>query len=299
MKKVSRYKEGLNDKIFDVVNCSILTLAVLTVLYPLYYVMIASISDPNFIAAGKVVLLPKGITLEGYKAIFNSPEIWTGYKNTIIYTVVGTIISVCLTMPAGFALTKKDLPGKKLILVFLMFTLYFSGGLIPTYVLINELNMINTIWAIVVPNAVWIFNIIIVRTFLQQNISGEMLEAAKIDGCSLAGIFFKIVVPLSKAVIVILILFHAIGYWNSFFDAMIYLDNKNMHPLQLVLRDILIQNEITGNSMGSIDTFLAKQRLADLLKYGSIIVSSLPVLILYPFLQKYFVKGVTIGSVKG
>lgn len=299
MKRIGKNQTSMNDRLFDIANYTILTLAVLAVLYPLYYVVIASISDPNYIAAGKVILLPKGITFEGYKEIFQSPEIWTGYKNTIIYTVIGTVISVCFTMPAGFALTKKDLPGKKLILIFLMFTLYFGGGLIPTYVLINDLNMVNTIWAIVIPNAVWVFNIIIVRTFLQQNISAEMVEAATIDGCSLAGIFFKIALPLSKAVIVILVLFHAIGYWNSFFDAMIYLDNKKMHPLQLVLRDILIQNEVSNNSLESIDTFLAKQRLADLLKYGSIIVASLPVLILYPFLQKYFVKGVTIGSVKG
>lgn len=299
MRRIGRNESSLNDQLFDIANYVILTLAVLAVLYPLYYVVIASISDPNYIAAGKVFIRPMGITFEGYTEIFKSPEIWSGYKNTIIYTVFGTVISVCFTLPAGYALTKRDLPGKKLIMIFLMFTMYFSGGLIPTYVLINELNMLNTMWAIVIPNAVWIFNIIIVRTFMQQNISKEMIEAAKIDGCSQALIFFKIVLPLSKAVTVILILFHAIGYWNSFFDAMIYLDDKKMHPLQLVLRDILIQNQVSNNSMESIDTFIAKQRLADLLKYGSIIVASLPVLILYPFLQKYFVKGVTIGSVKG
>lgn len=295
----SKLNTSAADKTFDIINYAILTLVVIVVILPLYYVVIASISDPNYVATGKVLLWPKRITLEGYARLFKYNEIWIGYKNTIIYTVSGTIISVCLTIPAGYALTKKNLPGKKLIYLFFIFTMYFSGGLIPTYVLINDLGWVNKIWSIIIPNAVWVFNLFIVRTFMQENISSELIEAAKIDGAAEFTILLKIVVPLSKAVIAVLVIYHGIGYWNSFFDALIYLDNREMHPLQLVLRDILVQNQVSARSLEGIDTALAKQRLADLLKYTSIIVSSAPVIVLYLFLQKHFVKGIMIGAIKG
>ncbi len=300
MRILNRNGRSTEDWIFDVLNFTILTICVILVLYPLYFMVIASISDPSAIYAGEVWLLPKKITFEGYERIFRDNSIWIGYRNSLIYTLVGTLINVTLTLTAAYALSRKDLPGRKFFMLFITFTLFFNGGLIPTYLVVKDLKMLNTIWALVIPNAVSVFNLIIARTFLENTIPDELLEAAVIDGCSDAQFFRKIVLPLSKPIIAILVLYYGVGHWNSFFDALIYLRDESLYPLQIILRNILVQNQVNTTQM-SMDaaSYAAQQRVSELIKYGVIMVASVPVLILYPFLQKYFVKGTMIGSVKG
>nr|WP_237690878.1 carbohydrate ABC transporter permease [Paenibacillus caui] len=285
--------------LFDAANYILLTLIMLTVLYPLYFILIASISDPNLVYSGEVWLFPRGFTWDGYDRIFNDSSIWRGYANSILYAVVGTLIGVSLTVLAAYPLSRKDLVGRGTIMWFLLATMFFSGGLIPTYLLIKDLNMLNTIWALALPGAGGVFNIIIVRTFFQSSLPDEMWEAASIDGCSNWRYFLSIVLPLSKAIIAVMVLYHIVGFWNGFFDALIYLNDEKKYPLQLVLRNILVQNQVNANMMVDVESYAAKMRVTELIKYGVIIVSSLPLLILYPFLQKYFVKGVMIGSIKG
>lgn len=292
-------RKSRGDIIFDVVNNGLLTLIMLAVLLPLYFVLIASFSDPNLIYAGEVWLYPKGFTLDGYERIFNDSSIWLGYLNSILYAGVGTFIGVAVTVLAAYPLARKNLAGKSFIMWFLLLTMFFSGGLIPTYLLIKDLHMLNTIWALVVPGAGAVFNVIIVRTFFQSSIPDEMWEAASIDGCSNTRYFWSIVLPLSKPIIAVMVLYHVVGFWNGFFDALIYLNDGDKYPLQLVLRNILVQNQVSAGMMIDVESYAAKMRVTELIKYGVIIVSSLPLLILYPFLQKYFVKGVLIGSIKG
>ncbi|KQL59041.1 MULTISPECIES: carbohydrate ABC transporter permease [Bacillaceae] len=287
------------DKAFDAVNVTLLTIGCLLVLYPLYFILIASISDPNRIFAGDVLFLPKGITFDGYGRIFSDPGIWNGFKNTFLYSSLGTTISVTLTITAGYALSRTDLVGRNVIMIFLLITLFFHGGMIPTYLVVRDLGMVNTIWAMVIPNAVGLWNVIICRTFFQTSIPKDMLEAAQIDGCNDLKFFSKIVVPLSKPIIAVMVLFHVVTHWNSFFDALIYLNNDSLYPLQLILRNLLIQSEVSSQMIGDIESNQAQLAVAEQIKYGVIVVSSIPLLLLYPFLQKYFVKGVMIGSIKG
>ncbi|WP_426452822.1 carbohydrate ABC transporter permease [Paenibacillus sp. S-38] len=289
-----------NDLIFDVLNYFVLSVIALIVLYPLYFVFIASISNPTAVLNGEMWIWPKGITMEGYSRIIQEGSIWRGYQNTILYTSVGTAINVLLTVLAGYALSRKDLYGRSTIMVYLLITMFFSGGLIPTYLVIKKLHLINTMWALILPKAVSLFNVIIARSFFQDTIPVELLEAAKMDGCSDVTFFAKIVLPLSKAIIAVLALFYAVGYWNSFFDALIYLGDERMYPLQLVLRNLLvIQNELASQFVTDVESAEVQQRVASLLKYGVIVIASLPLLVVYPFIQRYFVQGVMIGSVKG
>ncbi|TYP71883.1 carbohydrate ABC transporter permease [Paenibacillus methanolicus] len=289
-----------NDLVFDILNYSILSVIALIVLYPLYFVFIASISNPTTVLNGEMWIWPKGITMEGYSRIIQEGSIWRGYQNTILYTSVGTVINVLFTVLAGYALSRRDLYGRNTIMVYLLITMFFSGGLIPTYLVIKKLHLINTMWALILPKAVSLFNVIIARSFFQDTIPNELLEQAKIDGCSDITFFAKIVLPLSKAIIAVLALFYAVGYWNSFFDALIYLGDESKYPLQLVLRNILvIQNELASQFVTDVESAEVQQRVASLLKYGVIVIASLPLLIAYPFIQRYFVKGVMIGSVKG
>ncbi|WP_078393722.1 carbohydrate ABC transporter permease [Shouchella patagoniensis] len=296
---MNQVKRTKGDKVFDAVNMFMLTLGCLIVLYPLYFIVIASISDPNRIFAGDVLFLPKDMTLDGYKRIFQDPGIWNGFKNTFLYSSLGTAISVSLTVTAGYALSRKDLAGRNVIMAFLLVTLFFHGGMIPTYLVVRDLGMVNTVWAMVIPNAVGLWNVIICRTFFQTSIPKDMLEAAQIDGCNDCKFFSKIVVPLSKPIIAVMVLFHVVTHWNSFFDALIYLNNDSLYPLQLILRNLLIQSEVSSQMIGDVESNQAQLAVAEQIKYGVIIVSSIPLLILYPFLQKYFVKGVMIGSIKG
>ncbi|WP_233531224.1 carbohydrate ABC transporter permease [Paenibacillus alkalitolerans] len=299
MKTVMLHRKTKGDLIFDAINYSLLTAGMLLILYPLYFVVIASISDPNRIYSGEVWLYPLGVTFDGYQRIFNDGTIWIGYGNSLLYAAVGTAVSVALTLLAAYPLSRKDFVGRNIFMWFFMFTMFFNGGLIPTYLLIKDLGMINTIWALVIPGAAGVFNIIIVRTFYQSAIPDEMREAAFIDGCSNTKFFLMIVLPLSKPIIAVMVLFHVVGFWNGFFDALIYLNEESKYPLQLVLRNILVQNQVSSNMMIDVDSYAAKLKVTELIKYGVIIVASLPLLILYPFLQRYFVKGVMIGSIKG
>jgi putative aldouronate transport system permease protein len=297
LKKPSRRSK--EDKVFDMINIILVAIMVVLVVYPLYFIVIASISNPNMIYEGKVWFLPRDITFEGYQRIFSDSKIWLGYKNSIIYTFVGTIINVSFTLMAAYALSRKDLYGRNLIMFLFLFTMFFSGGLIPTYLVVKDLGLLNTMWALILPKAVAVWNVIVARTYFQTSIPDEMLEAAKMDGCSDAKFFWKIVLPLSKPIVAVMVLFYAVGHWNSYFDALIYLNNENLYPLQLILRNILIQNEASTQMMSDLDSLAAKQRISELIKYGVIIVASIPLLILYPFVQKYFVKGVMIGGIKG
>jgi putative aldouronate transport system permease protein len=297
LRKTSRRSK--EDKVFDMINIFLVAIMVILVVYPLYFIVIASISNPNMIYEGKVWLLPKDITFEGYQRIFNDSKIWLGYKNSIIYTFVGTIVNVSFTLMAAYALSRKDLYGRNLIMFLFLFTMFFSGGLIPTYLVVKDLGLLNTMWALILPKAVAVWNVIVARTYFQTSIPHELLEAAKMDGCSDAKFFWKIVLPLSKPIVAVMVLFYAVGHWNSYFDALIYLNNEDLYPLQLILRNILIQNEASTQMMSDLDSLAAKQRVSELIKYGVIIVASIPLLILYPFVQKYFVKGVMIGGIKG
>lgn len=292
-------RKSREDLIFDVINYFILIIAVLLVLYPLYFIIIASVSDPNLVASGNVWVFPKGFTLEGYARIFSDNSIMTGYRNSLIYAFVGAVVTVSLTITAAYPLSRKDFYGRNFFMAVFMVTMFFGGGLIPTYLVVKNLHMLDTVWAMVIPNAVGVFNLIITRTFFTMSIPEELREAASIDGCSDIGYFTKIVLPLSKPIIAVIGLFTIVGQWNGYFDALIFINKEKLYPLQLILRNILIQSQPQQGMIVDVDTLLAKERVRQLIQYGVIIVSSLPLLIIYPFLQKYFVKGVMIGSIKG
>lgn len=294
------HKQTMQDKVFDVVNYSGLLLLLFLVIYPLYFIIIASFSSPDAVSGGEVLWRPIGFSLEGYKRIFEYKDIWLGYKNSIIYTVVGTLVNLLFTIPAAFAISRKELVGRKIIMALFTFTMFFGGGLIPTYLLIDSLGINNTMWALILPGAVSVYNLIVSKAFFNQSIPEEIFEAATVDGCSYFKYFMSIALPLSKPIIAVMILINAVGHWNSYFGALIYLTDRDKYPLQVILREILIQQQVVANG-GIVDPeAVERQRqLSELIKYGVIIVSTLPVLILYPFIQKYFVQGMMIGSVKG
>lgn len=294
-KKIHKSRANI---VFDVVNYSILFLVLLIVLYPLYFIVIASFSDPNAVYTGRVLFTPKDITFEGYQQILKDKLVWTGYINTFVYTLTGTIISVVVTIAGAFALSRPNLPGSGIMMRLIVFTMFFSGGLIPSYMLVQKLHMNNTIWALILPVAIYPWNFIVARTFFKNSVAEELYESACIDGCSDFNLFFRIALPLSGAIIAVMVLYYAVGLWNSYFPAMIYLKDESKYPLQLVLRNMLIKNNMSSQIMAS-EALIKQQRIADLMKYGVIIVSSLPVLIMYPFVEKYFAKGVMLGAVKG
>ncbi len=287
------------DTVFDIVNISLLVLVTFLVLYPLYFIVIASFSEPDAINTGKVFLFPVGFNTTGYSRIFSEPSIWTAYKNTILYTTFGTCINIILTMSFAYPLSRKEFFARKFLTFFMMFTMYFSGGLIPTYLLMRSLGLYNTPYVMVLLPALNVFNVIIAKTNIKNTIPEELFEAASIDGCSHFTFFFKVVFPLSQTIIAVLVLYYGVAHWNEFMNGLIYLRDESLYPLQLVLRGILIQNQAAADMMGDVESLLEQQRAAELIKYGLIIVSTLPVLVIYPFLQKYFAKGVMMGSVKG
>lgn len=301
---LSGVKETKRDKAFLVCNYIYVFLAFAIVFYPLVYMISASISDPKFVGSGEMWLWPKGITFEGYKRVFENSNIWNGYANTILYTVVGTAINLVVTLPAAYALSRRDFVGRNFFMGMFMVTMFFGGGLVPTYLLVKQLDMINTMWAIVIPSAASIWNIIVSRTFFQSSIPKELQEAAQIDGCTNMRLFVKIILPLSMPIIAVMALFYGVGNWNSYFSALIYLNDSAKYPLQLVLRQILVLQEMAAQGGGAIDASTAaamnnKAEIAALVKYAVIIVATVPVIVIYPFLQRYFVQGVMIGSVKG
>ncbi len=288
------------DLIFDIINYTILIFIVISILYPLYFIVIASISDPAMVGSGRVLFWPRGLNLEGYKAIFKDRIIVTGYRNSLIYMVLGTSINMLVTIPAAYSLSRKDLVGRDIIMLIFTFTMFFSGGLIPTYLVVKGLGMTNKIWAMVIPNAMSVYYLIVSRTFFRSNIPDEMLESTQIEGCSNIRFFISIALPLSKALLAVIALFYGVSHWNAFFNAMIYLNNEELFPIQLVLRNILLENQARQQMMkGLQEDLTSTEERAELIKYGMIIVASVPVLMIYPFVQKFFIKGVMIGAIKG
>lgn len=293
-------KFSLSDKGFDVLNKIFLAVIVILIVYPLVFVISASISDPLAVSSGKMWLWPVDITFEGYRKILQNESIWLGYRNTILYTAVGTLLHLFVLLPCAYALSRKELMGSKYILWLVLFTMMFSGGLIPTYLVIKTLGMLDTMWALVIPGVVGAWSILVARTFFQSSIPDQLVEAAKIDGASDFYMFIKIVLPLSMPIIAVMALFHAVGLWNQYFNALIYLSDRDKYPLQLILREILVVNQAQlGEGSGEQTESLIQQvRTGGLIKYAVIIISSLPLLIVYPFLQRFFVQGVLIGSIK-
>jgi multiple sugar transport system permease protein/putative aldouronate transport system permease protein len=288
-----------SDRAFTVFNYIILTLFLIAVAYPLVYVFSASMSDPRAVISGKMWLWPVDITFDGYRAVFRNSRIVTGFQNSLFYTVVGTFVSVTLTILAAYPLSRKDLAGRNFIMFLFVFTLLFGGGLIPTYLVVREVGLLNTRWALIIPTALSVYNMIITRTFFQSTIPDELLEAAQLDGCSDFRFVRDVVIPLSGPIIAVNALFYAVSQWNQYFNALIYLTNPDLFPLQLVLREILVQNQVDFSQISDVNQLMARQQLQDLLKYSLIVVASAPVLIIYPFVQKHFVRGVLIGSLKG
>lgn len=297
--KPEGYHQSSSDRLMYILTYILLSLLLIVIAYPLIVVISSSFSSPEAVSTGKVFFLPVEPSIEGYKAIFSYKYILIGYKNTIIYTLIGTLISVSVTMVAAYVMSRNDLPFRGILMGFFVFTMFFSGGLIPSYILITKLKMVNTMWALVIPGAVSVYNMILARTYIMSNISVELLEAVQVDGCSDFKYFLSIVLPLSKPVIAVITLYCVVGHWNSYFGALIYLNDRDKFPLQLVLRDILVMNQITPQDFANKELLVKRQGLSNLLKHSTIVVSSLPIIIFYPFIQKYFVKGVMIGSIKG
>jgi len=298
-KKRRLYYMSLSDRIMYIFTYILLSLLILVIAYPIIVVISSSFSSPQAVSNGRVFLWPVEPSVEGYKAVFSHKYIMVGYRNTIVYTLLGTLISVSVTMIAAYVLSRKDLPFRGILMGYFVFTMFFGGGLIPSYILITNLKMVNTIWVMIIPGAVSVYNMILARTFIMSNISTELLEAVQVDGCSDFRYFISIVLPLSKSVIAVITLFCVVARWNSYFGALIYLNDREKLPLQLVLRDILVINQVTPQDFVNKELIVKKQGLANLLKNSTIVASSLPIIILYPFIQKYFVKGVMIGSIKG
>ena len=280
-------------------NYLVLTLLAIVILYPLIYVLSASFSSAQAVNSGRVWLWPVEPTLAGYEAIFKNRMVLVGFYNSLFYTVVGTLINVVMTVLAAYPLSRPELPGRRIIAFIFFFTLLFSGGLIPTYLVVRDLGMLSTRWALILPTALSIWNMLIARTFFENNIPKELREAAQLDGCDDFNFLWRVVLPLSGPILAVLALFYGVGHWNSYFNALIYLYDKNLWPLQLVLRDILVQNQVDPGMAADIRGVAAKAQLRELLKYSLIVVATVPLLVIYPFVQRHFVKGVMLGSVKG
>lgn len=299
MKMCKSNRQSAFDIGFDVVSTLLLIVALLIVLYPLYFVLIASISDANSISLGKVILLPKNIDFVGYRRILQDNRIMNGYVNSILYTVASTVIGTITTILAGYSFSRTDLVGRKVLMMVYVFTMYFTGGLIPTYLVVKDVGLLGSPWAVILMGAISVYNIIIARSFFSSSIPVDLYEAAQLDGCSNGRFFISIVVPLSKSIIAVIALYYAVAQWNGYFNALIYLNKQSQYPLQMVLREILLSSQSVQADVTDVDAIQEMQRIAATIKYGVIVVASLPMLILYPFIQKYFVKGVMIGSVKG
>ncbi len=295
-----------SDKVFGAINGLLLAAITLVILYPLYFTIIASISDPTQVVGGGVTFFPEGFTWDSYAAVFKTDEIWVGYRNAIIYTFAGTLFSLALTIPAAYALSKPKMRYRKIINLFFVFTMFFSGGLLPFYLLVKDIGLLNKPYTLILLGALSVYNIIVTRTFFQTSIPDTLYEAAELDGCTEFGKFFKIAMPLAKPIIAVIALYYAVGKWNDYFSGMIFINDKDYYPLQLVLKNILQGSQIklsemdtSGMSADELLYLIQQSNLAESMKYAVIFIASLPMLILYPFIQKHFVKGVMVGSVKG
>lgn len=278
------------DKVFDIVNTLLLVFIFLIILYPLYYVVIASFSDPDLVLTGKIFLLPKGFQLDSYKKVFSNSEVMNGYMHTIMYAAVGTCINLAVTLTAGYALSRPDLRGRKGFTLFFVFTMFFGGGTVPTYMLVRNLHLINTFWAMVIPNAMSVWNLILCRNFFESNIPKELLEVSQIDGCRNDYFFFRIVLPLSKALIAVMVLFYAVGHWNSYMQPLLYLSDRSRYPLQLVLKNILISSQPDASLAGMTDR-AEMYKQTEMLKYALVVVSSVPMIVLYPLCRNILCRG--------
>ncbi|MFG2059441.1 carbohydrate ABC transporter permease [Micromonospora sp. NPDC048930] len=292
---------AFGDRAYTVVVALLLGTAVLAILYPLYFIVIASLSEPDAVNDGQVWVLPHGVTLDGYRRLFADPRVWQGVTNSLLYTTLATGVSLVLILSAGYALSRKDLPWRNVITGLFLVTFFFDGGIIPRYLVVKELGMLNSVWAMVLPNAIAVWNLLIARTYFASSVPDEVREAAQVDGASELRIFLQVVLPLAKPLIAVLVLIHMVWNWNAYFDALVYLTDESKYPLQLVLRNILIQSEASG--AGSLSSDLAsyseQQRVGELVKYAMIVVSTLPLLIVSPFAQRYLSRGEVTGAVKG
>ena len=294
-----RMKLPMGDKIYYIIAYTLVCLLVLTVLYPMVYVVSASFSAASMVTSGRVWLFPVQPTLYNYSAVLQYRNVYTGYRNTIFYTIFGTMINVFFTILCAYPLSRKDLDGRGFFTFLFSFTMIFSGGMIPSYILMRNLRLLNTVWAMLLPGAIGVYNMIVIRTFFQVSIPNELLEASKLDGCSDIQYLLKVVLPLSHAVIAVITLFYAVGHWNSFFNAFLYLTNQNLYPLQIFLRDILVQNQFSSDIITDPEMAQSLVGLQQVLRYAIIVMSTAPLMFFYPFAQKHFVKGVMIGSLKG
>lgn len=290
---------SFSDRVFHAVNTFIMLLICIVIIYPMYYIIIASITDPTVIDGGEMLLWPRKLFFDGYITAFEHKPLLTGYANSLLYTVLGTLFNLFLTIPGAYALSRNDMTGRSLIMMVFTFTMFFSGGMIPTYMLIRSLGMINTIWSMIIPGGVSVYNLIVVKTFFQTALNRELLEAASIDGCSDLNFFFRIALPLSSTIVAVMVVFYAVGHWNAYFDAILYLNERKLMPLQAVLRELLLLNTITNEMNVNMAELVEKTKRADQLKFCVIILASLPVMVLYPFAQRFFTQGVMIGSIKG
>lgn len=295
-------KPTREDRILNAVISILLTIIGLVTMYPLYLVIICSISDPTYISAGKVILFPKGLNFEAYKLLLQTTDLWIGYRNSLFYTVVGTTLQMLVTTAAAFAMSRKTLPGRRFFMLFFLFTMYFSGGLIPTYFVIKDLGMVNTVWALIIPGLVGPYNLIIGRTYFENSIPEEIYESAMIDGSSITRYYWQFAIPLAVPVLAVMVLNFALGHWNSYFNAMIYISDDNIQTLQVFIKRITSQATATLESATGdvkIEEVVESMRKTQLLKYAVVIVASVPMIALYPFIQKYFIHGIMIGAVKG
>ena len=306
-KHISKVRQSRGDRAFGIVNGLLIALSFAITLYPLIYVISASISSPDAVASGRMILWPVDITWKGYQYILQYGDIWTGYANTLFYTLVGTSINLIVTLPCAYGLSRRDVPFRGLVMTLFLITMYISGGLIPGYINLSEMHMINTRWVLLLPGAVSTYNLIVARTFFANTIPWELHEAAFLDGCSNIRLFLKIVLPLSAPIVVVMTLYYGVAHWNSYFNAMIYLSDRSKYPLQVFLREILTKGQFAADAIQSGASFTEEEMIAmmketetaNLIKYCVIIVSTVPMMILYPFLQRFFAKGVMIGAVKG
>ena len=291
-------RQSAGDRVFNSIVNVLGVLIMLIILIPLIFVVAASFSDPDLVLRGEVLLWPKGWTLQPYQMVFENEDIWIGYRNTIFYTGAGTMINIIMTVLAAYPLSRRDMAGRRFFTLIILFTMYFNGGLIPTYLLVRDLNMDNTVWAILIPAAISTYNLIVAKTFFENSIPHEIYESAFLDGCSNVRMLISIVLPLSKAILAVLVLYYGVAHWNSYFSALVYLRNEELFPLQIILRDILLLGQT--EQMGSNDVGMGEKiKMAEAIKYSVIVISSAPVLLLYPLAQKYFVQGVMIGAIKG
>lgn len=291
--------ESSGEKLFTILDYALLFFLVVIIAYPLIYIVSASFSSPEAVISGKVFLWPVDVTLRGYKAVFQNPKIMIGLRNSVFYTVAGTAINIVMTLLCAFPLSRKEFTARNRVAAFFVFTMYFSGGLVPTYMLVNRLGMVNTVWAMLIPTAMSSYNMIICRTYMVNTIPDELYEATQIDGGTPWQYFLKIVVPLCKPIIAVLVLYYGVAKWNDYYNAMIFIKQDALQPLTIIMREILIQNKVDYTMIKDARQASEMAGLTQLLKYSTIVIASIPVLILYPFVQKYFVEGVMVGSVKG